>query len=58
MSLLNKKRVKLYAGSLGRDIRVSKEYLERLDYIVREKVRNSINRLPRSFKTLKASELL
>ena len=56
--LLNKKRVKMYAGTLGRDIRVSKEYLERLDYIVREKIRNSRGRLPRSLKTLKASELL
>ena len=54
--LLNVKRVKAIIKEHKKQC--SREFLERLDYIVRERIYKAINNLPRSAKRLKASELL
>lgn len=53
--LINKKKVKLLIKEHGKQ--TSNEYLDQLDYKLRELVMRSI-RNSKSFKRLKASELL
>lgn len=53
--LLNVKAVKGMAKSYGKQ--VSREYIEQLEFIVRERINKSI-RNGRNFKRLKASELI
>lgn len=53
--LVNVKRVKLLVKEY--DKQISREYIDQLEYIVRDKVVKSIKNA-KSFKRLKASELL
>lgn len=54
--LLNVKRVKAVIKEY--DKQCSKEFIERLDAIIRERIYKAIRALPASAKRLKASELL
>jgi len=54
--LLNVKRVKAVIKEY--DKQCSREFIERLDAIIRERIYKAIKSLPSSAKRLKASELL
>lgn len=56
MSLINRKRIKEIIKESGKQ--ASQEFLDRLEYIVRERIYKAINVLPKHMKRLKASELL